>query len=71
MARISENVKLRTDVLRDTWLSERYSCDGAPIRTPYFFEYPSLLAILPASSSSKIFRNISQCQFWIFFNLFF
>ena len=37
---------LRTDVLRDTWLSERYSCDGAPIRTPYFFEYPSLLAIL-------------------------
>jgi hypothetical protein len=37
---------LQNDLIRDTWLYERYNATGKQIRTPYYFEYPSLLVIL-------------------------
>lgn len=39
---------LRDDLLRWTWLHERYGCEGEPQtnRTPYYFEYPSVVAMM-------------------------
>ena len=38
---------LREDVIKYTWLRERYSCDGVqqPNRTQYYFEFPAFVAI--------------------------
>jgi hypothetical protein len=39
---------LRDDLLRWTWLHERYGCDGQPQtnRTAFYFEYPSVVAMM-------------------------
>merc|ERR1711907_22103 len=37
---------IRDDLLRYTWLSERYDCEGRRTRTKFFFEYPCLIAML-------------------------
>eukprot|EP00698_Gefionella_okellyi_P003010 TRINITY_DN12839_c0_g1_i1.p1 TRINITY_DN12839_c0_g1~~TRINITY_DN12839_c0_g1_i1.p1 ORF type:complete len:766 (-),score=178.45 TRINITY_DN12839_c0_g1_i1:39-2336(-) len=39
---------LRDDLLANTWLRERYSCDGTQQlnRTQYYFEYPAVVSML-------------------------
>ena len=37
---------LQIDLIQYTWLYERYDSNGNQIRTPYYFEYPSLITIL-------------------------
>lgn len=37
---------LQNDLLRDVWLYERYNATGQQIRTPYYFEYPSLVTMM-------------------------
>lgn len=37
---------LQDDLVRDTWLSERYDAAGNQIRTTFYFEYPALVTIL-------------------------
>ena len=37
---------LINDILQSTWLYERYDSNGNQIRTSYYFEYPSLIAII-------------------------
>ena len=37
---------LQKDLIQYTWLYERYDNNGNQIRTPYYFEYPSLITIL-------------------------
>lgn len=37
---------LQKDLIQYTWLYERYDSSGNQIRTPYYFEYPSLITIL-------------------------
>lgn len=37
---------LQQDLLRDVWLYERYDANGTQIRTPYYFEYPSLVVMM-------------------------
>lgn len=37
---------LQDDVVQYTWLYERYDNAGNQIRTPYYFEYPSLVTML-------------------------
>eukprot|EP00727_Mastigamoeba_balamuthi_P014318 m51a1_g9510 hypothetical protein (1845) ;mRNA; f:691990-699199 len=34
------------DLITTTWMTERYDCDGQAIRTPYYYEYPSVVAIM-------------------------
>lgn len=39
---------VQTDVIKNTWMHERYGCDGVQQenRTMYYFEYPSMLAMV-------------------------
>lgn len=37
---------LQDDLLADVWLYERYDANGTQIRTPYYFEYPSLVVMM-------------------------
>jgi hypothetical protein len=37
---------LQADLVRDTWLYERYDSQGQQIRTAFYFEYPSLVAMM-------------------------
>jgi hypothetical protein len=39
---------LQDDLIRNTWMHERYTCDGEQManRTNYYFEYPSVIAML-------------------------
>ncbi|MCW2952570.1 MAG: hypothetical protein JWQ48_1740 [Conexibacter sp.] len=37
---------LQSDLLEHTFLTERYDCAGNPIRTPYYHEYPEVVAML-------------------------
>jgi hypothetical protein len=37
---------LQDDLLQDVWLYERYDANGTQIRTPYYFEYPSLVVMM-------------------------
>ena len=37
---------IQKDLLEFTWLTERYTCEGLRERTPFFFEYPCLLAMM-------------------------
>jgi hypothetical protein len=37
---------LQSDLLQRTFLTERYDCAGNPIRTPYYHEYPEVVAML-------------------------
>ena len=37
---------LRADLLERTWLTERYDCAGNAIRSPYYHEYPEVVAML-------------------------
>eukprot|EP00756_Hemistasia_phaeocysticola_P043787 Hpha_TRINITY_DN17358_c0_g1::TRINITY_DN17358_c0_g1_i1::g.138044::m.138044 len=37
---------IESDLVERTWLYERYDCAGGGIRTPYYFEYPSVYAML-------------------------
>lgn len=37
---------LQEDLIEDTWLFERYDENGTQIRTSYYFEYPSLVAMM-------------------------
>jgi len=39
-------VVLLDDLLRYTWLYERYDASGNQIRTAYYFEYPSLVVMM-------------------------
>eukprot|EP01135_Chromosphaera_perkinsii_P003065 Nk52_evm12s234 gene=Nk52_evmTU12s234 len=36
---------LRSDLLENTWLKERYNQQGEQVRTDYYFEYPSLVVM--------------------------
>ena len=42
--------RLSRDMLANTWLPERYGCSGDPQRnrTAFFFEYPSVIALMVA-----------------------
>jgi len=37
---------LLNDLLRNTWLNERYTCQGTPAHSAYFHEYPEMLFML-------------------------
>jgi hypothetical protein len=37
---------LQDDLIKDTWLFERYDSDGNQIRTSFYFEYPSLVSMM-------------------------
>jgi hypothetical protein len=37
---------LQKDLISDVWLYERYDANGQQIRTSYYFEYPSLIAMM-------------------------
>lgn len=37
---------LRADLLERTWLTERYDCAGNAIRSPFYHEYPEVVAML-------------------------
>ena len=39
---------IKADLIRDTWMHERYGCDGLQQenRTMYYFEYPALVSML-------------------------
>lgn len=37
---------LQQDLIKDTWLFERYDANGTQIRTSYYFEYPSLVTMM-------------------------
>ncbi len=37
---------LQMDLVRDTWLYERYNDQGEQIRTPNYFEYPSFIVMM-------------------------
>ena len=37
---------LRADLLKRTWLTERYDCGGTPIHAPFYHEYPEVVAML-------------------------
>jgi hypothetical protein len=37
---------LQADLLERTWLTERYDCAGNAIRSPYYHEYPEVVAML-------------------------
>ncbi|CAE7777893.1 unnamed protein product [Symbiodinium microadriaticum] len=39
---------IKDDLIRDTWMHERYGCDGQQQenRTMYYFEYPALVSML-------------------------
>src|SRR5439155_18724005 len=37
---------VEADLLSRTWLTERYDCSGNATRAPYYYEYPSLVAML-------------------------
>jgi hypothetical protein len=37
---------LRADLLQRTWLTERYDCAGNAIRSPFYHEYPEVVAML-------------------------
>jgi hypothetical protein len=37
---------VQSDLLARTWLTERYDCAGHATRAPYYYEYPSLVAML-------------------------
>jgi hypothetical protein len=37
---------LQNDLISDVWLYERYDANGQQIRTSYYFEYPSLIAMM-------------------------
>lgn len=39
---------IKADLIRDTWMHERYGCDGdqQENRTMYYFEYPALVSML-------------------------
>ena len=51
---------LRDDVIRYTWIHERYGCDGLQQRnrTAYFFEYPSVVALMTHTIRCKCRRPI-------------
>jgi hypothetical protein len=37
---------LQEDLLASVWLTERYNASGAAVRTPFYFEYPSFVAMM-------------------------
>lgn len=37
---------LQTDLLRRTWLPERFNCDGTDAHNEYYFEYPAVVALM-------------------------
>lgn len=37
---------LQKDLIKDTWLFERYDANGTQIRTSFYFEYPSLVTMM-------------------------
>lgn len=37
---------LQADLLRRTWLPERYKCDGTDTHNQYYFEYPAVVALM-------------------------
>jgi hypothetical protein len=37
---------LHADLLRNTWMYERWQCEGAPTHNPYYHEYPEVVAMM-------------------------
>lgn len=37
---------LRSDLLRNTWMYERWQCEGRPTHNPYYHEYPEVVAMI-------------------------
>ncbi|HEX3626893.1 MAG TPA: hypothetical protein VH280_15900 [Verrucomicrobiae bacterium] len=37
---------IQDDLLRNTWLTERYNAEGKSIRAPYYHEYPEITAMI-------------------------
>jgi hypothetical protein len=59
---------IRDDLLKNTWLHERFACDGTQQlnRTEYYFEYPALVSILLRQIRYGInmeLRNVSISPF--------
>jgi len=38
--------RVQSDLIANTWLTERYNFTGQAIRTPFYHEYPSLVAMM-------------------------
>jgi len=43
-----------TDLFKNIWLTERYTCTGQLIRTPYYLEFPEMLTMLTREVSYGI-----------------
>jgi hypothetical protein len=37
---------LQGDLLRNTWMYERWQCEGQPTHNPYYHEYPEVVAMI-------------------------
>ncbi|MGH8024137.1 MAG: hypothetical protein ACRED1_11175, partial [Limisphaerales bacterium] len=53
---------IQGDLLRRTWLSERYDARGKPIRAPYYHEYPEITAMILREMVDGIGIKINQIQ---------
>jgi hypothetical protein len=53
-------VPLQNDLIKDVWLYERYDSNGQQIRTSYYFEYPSLVAIMVREISYGIETKLNE-----------
>jgi hypothetical protein len=51
---------LQQDLIKDVWLYERYDSHGQQIRTSYYFEYPSLIAMMVREISYGIETKLNE-----------
>ena len=60
----SNLLTLQNDLVRDTWLHERYGCDGKQQqnRTMYYFEYPSTVVMLLREIRYGINLNLATVE---------
>ena len=53
---------IRSDLLQNTWLTERYDCNGDRIRAPYYDEYPDVIAMLLHDDTYGIHIGLAQVE---------
>lgn len=60
---------LQEDLVKDIWLYERYDDAGSQIRTAYYFEYPSLIAMMLREIRYGLSIGLRQVEVFPFMNL--
>jgi hypothetical protein len=53
---------IRSDLLANTWMFERYTCSGQPTHNPYYSEYPEILTMMLHDDSYGIRIGLGQVE---------